>query len=794
MLRHALITLAIFALTQSAPADDLIIDDFAYVSDTEAQAAWNPSSHNPEVSMAEGEPWGERVMLMPCPFTQDNSRAYWDRDVTLDLSEHHAIALEIFASDPAAISFFTFYFHVSDGWYYSNFSFQEPGWNSIRLDLGGFSTSSATVPLDQVDRIRLSPWKGADRDTTLAVSELRAFTPEILLTEGFYGDNAQEMLTELGLEHGTITQASILDGGLVNARLLLVGHHAALSDAAMDVVDSWVASGGRVITFYTLPSRLASLLGLQHLGTSGQDMRAMHFDAHDIAGLPDVVEQATWNITLASPERADARVIATWEADDGTMLSDAAWLLSDTGAWMSHVLLTDGGEAKRRMLLAIIGHFLPDVWSDVSGRAIERIGHVGPHTEYTAAVASIEADATHTPRLAATQAWLASAESLRQSALAAHASAEYPAAVEAAGDARESLRHAYYRSQTGRFPELRGCWESQGTGPYPGDWPRTADVLADNGFTAVFPIMFTGGLAHYPSAHLPHSDTFTEWGDQVSQCVAACHARGIEVHVRKITWNLLWTPQSFIDSMRAANRTQVDVNGADVDWLCPSDPLNRALELDAMLEVMQGYEVDGIKLDFIRYPNSDCCYCPQCRARFEAQMGQAVANWPTDCHGDGVSAEAYRDWRVEQITSFMRALRDAIDTEGLDVDLSVDVFSAYPSCRNSVGQDWVAWIDEGLIDFVCPMDYTESASQFEALIRTQSEFVAGRIPLVPGIGVTSSNSTLSPDQAIRQARITRDLGAQGFVLFSLYPPLAEETIPPFGLGFTTPMGLGLEIR
>jgi uncharacterized lipoprotein YddW (UPF0748 family) len=338
------------------------------------------------------------------------------------------------------------------------------------------------------------------------------------------------------------------------------------------------------------------------------------------------------------------------------------------------------------------------------------------------------------------------------------------------------------------------CWESQGTGPYPGDWARTADVLADNGFTGVAPIMFTGGVAHWPSTHLPHSDKYTEWGDQIAQCVAVCHDRGIEVHIRKLTWNLLWSPQSFIDSMRAAGRTQVDVNGEDVDWLCPSDPRNRTLELDVMLEAVEGYDVDGINLDFIRYPNSDCCYCDPCRTRFEAQTGNTVVNWPTDCHGSGPLAEEYGDWRREQITSFLRELRAAINAVDSEIEISICAFRSYPACRSSVAQDWVAWIDEGLLDFICPMTYTGSAQAFGALTETHMGYVADRIPLVPGIGVTSSQSTLSPDQAILQARTARDLGADGFILFSLYPHLAEQTIPAFGLGFSTPMALGLEMR
>jgi uncharacterized lipoprotein YddW (UPF0748 family) len=788
------IFLAALALASGTSAADLIIDDFAYASDTAAQAAWDPGGDSPEVSMAEGAPWGERVMLMPCPFTQDISRVYWDRDVALDLTGHQAIALEIFAPDPTAISSFTLYFRSPGGWFGESFSLVVADWNFIRLPRSDFSTEGSPAGWDQIEGIRLSPWKGLAHDTTLAIRELRAFTPEILLTGDLYGDNLPAMLTELGLEYGTATEAEILAGALDEARLLFVSYEANLSAAAMDVIDTWVAGGGRVIAFYSLPSRMASLLGVQDLGWSGQDMRAMHFDAPDIVGLPDTVIQASWNITRAQPNRPDARVIATWEADDGTMLSDAAWLLSDTGAWMAHVLLSDGGEAKRQMLLALVGHFLPDVWPGASGRALSLMGHVGPHTVFTAAVASIEANATHTPRLATTQAWLASAEALRQSALAAHASAEYPASVEHAGGAREALREAYYRSQRSSIPEMRAAWNHSGTGAYPGDWPRTADALADCGFNAVFPNMLWGGLAHYPSALLPHSDTYTSLGDQIAQCVDACHARGVEVHVWKVNWNLSNAPQSFIDTMRAAGRTQVDVYGTDLDWLCPSDPDNLALERDTMLEVARLYDVDGIHFDYIRYPNGDTCFCDPCRARFEAQMGQTVANWPTDCHGGGVSAEAYRDWRADQITALVRAVREAVDAEDLDVEISAAVFNSYPHCRSSVGQDWVAWMDEGLLDLLCPMDYTDSAVEFEMLVQSQSGFVAGRIPLVPGIGVSASRSTLSPDQAILQASLTRSLGAQGFILFNLGTDLAERHLPAFALGFTTPTGQALEIH
>ena len=35
------------------------------------------------MAIAEGDPWSERVMLLPCRFTEDVSRAYWDRDLAI---------------------------------------------------------------------------------------------------------------------------------------------------------------------------------------------------------------------------------------------------------------------------------------------------------------------------------------------------------------------------------------------------------------------------------------------------------------------------------------------------------------------------------------------------------------------------------------------------------------------------------------------------------------------------------------------------------------------------------------
>ena len=82
------------------------------------------------------------------------------------------------------------------------------------------------------------------------------------------------------------------------------------------------------------------------------------------------------------------------------------------------------------------------------------------------------------------------------------------------------------------------------------------------------------------------------------------------------------------------------------------------------------------------------------------------------------------------------------------------------------------------------MTYTEDASNFrsETAGHLSHPGVGNRI--VPGIGVTASESQLSADGVIEQINLLRTLGAPGFVLFDLGPTLQNEILPILGLGLT----------
>jgi uncharacterized lipoprotein YddW (UPF0748 family) len=484
------------------------------------------------------------------------------------------------------------------------------------------------------------------------------------------------------------------------------------------------------------------------------------------------MQQNSWNITRAKPVAFNARVIAQWYDDAGKATGQPAMLLSDRGAFFSHIILRQDRDKKKQMLAAVLGHLVPSLWKDMADSALAANSRIGHLEDSNSLVEFLKASqnkdvASHLQ------------EALQNQTLASEKqkAEKFAEVVQLAGTIHEQLVTAYALAQPSKPVEGRACWNHSGTGAYPGDWDRTAKELAENGFNMVLPNMLWGGVAHYPSDVLPRSQTFEKYGDQIAQCLAAAKKYGLQVHVWKVNYNLSTAPREFIEKIRREHRNQVSASGEAENWLCPSHPENFQLELDSMLEVARKYEVAGLHFDYIRYPDGDKCYCDGCRSRFEEQTGTKVAKWPADCYA-GDLHDQYRTWRCDQITRLVKAVHDEAKKVRPGIAVSAAVFGAYPSCRESVAQDWPEWIKAGYLDFVCPMDYTESDLSFIGLVTNQLKLVDGRIPIYPGIG----QYRLTDDRTVGQIFHARQLGAAGFTMFDLSRESISSAVPAIGLG------------
>jgi uncharacterized lipoprotein YddW (UPF0748 family) len=771
------------------------LDTFSYRDSATARQVWVASEHTPPV---ETTPDAERSVLeLPIPFARQPklSRSVIDRRVKLDLSEVGGFTLELACPAPEAVSGLNLYFHSGNGWYSGANSLAAKKWQKLSFSKASFRIEDRPTGWDQIDGIRIAVWRGQPKDTTVRIRDLSSFRHEVALVipAAAHGlardethaaleaaDRMARFLQELGLGSDAIDERSLCHGALGNRSVAILAHNPALSDEAIAVLEKFVARGGHVLACYSLPPRLTKLLGLRFVRYSKPKTPGhyaeMRFDAPEVAGLPKSVHQMSWNIDVAAPVAYHARVIGTWFDAQGHATGDAALVLSDRGAYLSHILLSDDAEGKEQLLAALLGHFSPELWKPMAQAAIERAGRVGSAGDFVEASAAIKA-----PGHVAAERSLQAAHVAYEAARRELSQRAYLPAIDEARKAHALLVDAYLRAAPSPAREGRAGWNHSGTGAYPGDWERSARALSAAGFNMIVPNMLWAGRAYYPSAVLPGSATCVEYGDQIAQCVAAAHRHGLEVHVWKVNFNLSNAPKEFVEQLRRQKRTIVSRQGQPQDWLCPSHPDNFQLELDSMLEVARKYDVDGLHFDYIRYPGPDFCYCDGCRQRFEAASGRRVARWPADCVS-GSRHDEFQDWRCAQVTRLVAAVHCEAKKIRPGIKISAAVFGAYPACREGVGQDWVAWVKAGYLDFVCPMDYSDSDLHFASLVENQMRLIGGRIPLYPGIGATATHVALSADRVVGQIEIARHLGAKGFTIFNFSAETAQSIVPGVGLG------------
>ncbi len=337
--------------------------------------------------------------------------------------------------------------------------------------------------------------------------------------------------------------------------------------------------------------------------------------------------------------------------------------------------------------------------------------------------------------------------------------------------AKLNAEREYGRKQSPRAGEIHAVWDHSGMGLYPGDWRRTMMSLKAANITDVFVNVAGAGFAHYPSKVLPVSGVVQSYGDQLAACIAAAKGTGIRVHA----WLLCFTgtrstPVRLAEFSKKGWRLK-NPNGGELEYLDPSNPEVRAYLLDAIDEMVRRYPVDGIHLDFVRWYEKPSAAekTPATLARFQKESKIR-------------SQRALYDWRSGKISSFVAQSRNVVKRSRPKAWLTTAVLGKYPSCIDSAGQDWESWMDAGLVDYIVPMNYTESNVRYADYVNRQGRTMAHARKVISGIGVTANESRLTSVQVIDQINLARKAGLAGVALFDLDHTLITKILPILRLG------------
>jgi uncharacterized lipoprotein YddW (UPF0748 family) len=362
--------------------------------------------------------------------------------------------------------------------------------------------------------------------------------------------------------------------------------------------------------------------------------------------------------------------------------------------------------------------------------------------------------------------------------------------------------------------ELRGLWVLRSSLASPQSIANLVRTAHASGFNTLFVQVRGRGEAFYRSSIDPRAgelESQPSQFDPLAEIIAAAHKAGLRVHAwvnvnlvasaaqlpedrthviyRHPDW--LMVPRAIVQELKSVDGHSPAYSGKISRWtrqqmdrveglyLSPIIPEAADYTVSVIRELAARYDLDGVHLDYIRYPNADFDYSRYALTEFRNEIAPTLAS-PVRAQLDkerSVDPFAYADALPEAFTQFRKArlttlamrLKSTVERVRPSAIVSAAVVPDPDEAVTGRLQDWRTWIESGILDAICPMAYTTDASVFEQQVLA-ARAVAGPRGVWAGIGAWR----LTPGQTIQHIGLARKAGAAGLVLFS-YDSLTGAT-------------------
>lgn len=226
------------------------------------------------------------------------------------------------------------------------------------------------------------------------------------------------------------------------------------------------------------------------------------------------------------------------------------------------------------------------------------------------------------------------------------------------------------------------------------------------------------GDAYYRSAYEPRATNVKGPGfDPIGYAFEQGHEKGLEVHawfnVYRV-WSKLGAPS---DPRHVVNahpewlNKDYDGNSKSDDgqFIDPGIPEARAYTVKLVGDLLTKYDVDGLMLDFVRYPGKKWGYSDLAVARFNKENNRTGKPDPDD--------PIWCQWRRNQVTAMARDIYAEVTRVRPRVKVSASTVVWGPcqtdwtktDAYGNIFQDWRLWMEKGYLDANMPMNYKNPA-------------------------------------------------------------------------------------
>lgn len=337
--------------------------------------------------------------------------------------------------------------------------------------------------------------------------------------------------------------------------------------------------------------------------------------------------------------------------------------------------------------------------------------------------------------------------------------------------------------------EARAVWLSR----Y--DWSTATDLtdMIDSAAAANFNLVYFQARgrsdAYYRSSLEPWAHRGAGTGfvlgqdpgwDPLYTALSRARARGLQLHVWLNAF-IGWcgtepipetTPRHVLlahPEWKMVNAQGSSANSENCTFLTPGDPGVRRHLARVAADIVRNYAVDGIHLDYIRYPDATMSYDAQSQADYNARKATNPSY-------------TYDQYRRDMVTATVREVRDSMKAARAGTVLSAAVWGIYdsnlPSGWSGVStgygtrfQDSRGWLQQGIIDAIVPMAYWGIKASYGSRLDfawLSDNFAANRFGrhVYMGMGVPAPAENFCNDcDIVKEIYQSRRAKAQGIAVF-----------------------------
>ncbi|PIQ85175.1 MAG: hypothetical protein COV73_06015, partial [Candidatus Omnitrophica bacterium CG11_big_fil_rev_8_21_14_0_20_43_6] len=125
---------------------------------------------------------------------------------------------------------------------------------------------------------------------------------------------------------------------------------------------------------------------------------------------------------------------------------------------------------------------------------------------------------------------------------------------------------------------------------------------------------------------------------------------------------------------------------------------------------------------------------------------------------------AWDNWKRQQVTDLLRKISSLIKVKSPALAVSCAVIPVVERAYSNAFQDWSAWLEEGIVDYVVLMSYSID-NQFVKETVKSSLGHRGQGKVYVGIGAFLMKD--NPDLFFNQFRLISELSPDGVVIYSV---------------------------